>query len=114
MKRAIVACCAACLGAYAVLAASPEVESAIKAFKAVAADPAKLSAFCTMTRTLDGHRRQDDEDVADAKVAELIKQLGPEFEAAWKTDGRPSRRRPRTARRSTPPSTKLVGKCPKQ
>ena len=22
---------------------------------------------------------------ADAKVAELIKQLGPEFEAAWKT-----------------------------
>ncbi len=84
MKRAIVASCAACLCAYAVLAASPEVVSAIKAFKAVGADPAKLSAFCTMTKTLDGLGDNDDE-VADAKVAELIKQLGPEFEVAWKT-----------------------------
>jgi hypothetical protein len=83
MKRAVVAGCAACLCAYAVLAASPEVESAIKTFKAVAADPAKLSAFCAMTKTLDG--LGDDDDAAEAKVTEFIKQLGPEFDAAWKT-----------------------------
>jgi len=84
MKRLVVAGCAACLCAYAVLAASPEVESAIKAFKAVSGDPAKVQAFCMMTKTLDGLGDNDDE-AAEAKVDELMKQLGPEFEAAWKT-----------------------------
>ena len=84
MQRAVVAGFAACLGAYAVLAASPEVESAIKAFMAVGADPAKLNAFCTMTKALDSMDETDD-DATDVKVAELTKQLGPEFAAAWKT-----------------------------
>jgi hypothetical protein len=83
MKRAVVAGCAACLCAFAVLAASPEVESAIKAFKAVGADPAKLNAFCSMTKMLDG--LDDDDEASEAKFAEHVKQLGPEFEAAWKT-----------------------------
>jgi hypothetical protein len=84
MQRAVVAGLAACLGAYAVLAASPQVESAIKAFKAVGADPDKLNSFCTMTKTLDSADEKDDE-AADTKVADLLKQLGSDFEAAWKT-----------------------------
>jgi hypothetical protein len=76
--------CAACLCAYAVLAASPQVESAIKAFKAVSADKAKLDTFCSMLKLLDAAEEKDD-DESDAKVADLIKQLGPEFEAAWRT-----------------------------
>src|SRR5262249_41968427 len=83
MKRAIVAG-AACLCAFAVLAASPEVESAIKTIKAVAGDHGKLSAFCTMTKTLDA-LGDDDDEANEAKVTSLIKQLGPDFEAAWKT-----------------------------
>lgn len=113
MKRAIVASCAACLCAYAVLAASPEVKSAIKAFNAVAADPAKLSAFCTMTRTLDGLGDNDDEDVADAKVAELIKQLGPEFEAAWKTTDTVEEES-EDGQALNAALDEAIGKCPKQ
>ena len=39
MKRIVLAGVVACLGAYGVLAASPKIESAVKTFKAVAADP---------------------------------------------------------------------------
>jgi hypothetical protein len=84
MKRALVAGFAACVGAYAVLAASPEVESAIKAFKAVGADAGKLSAFCAMTKAMDSMGEKED-PAADAKIGEYMKQLGPNFEAAWKT-----------------------------
>ncbi len=83
MKRAFVASCAACLCAYAVLAASPQVELAIKTFKALGADAAKLGSFCTMIKSLDAADEKDD-DESDAKVIGLIKQLGPEFEAAWR------------------------------
>jgi hypothetical protein len=84
MKRAVVTGCAACLCAYAVLAASPQVESAIKTFKALGDDAAKLNSFCTMIKSLDAVDEKDD-DESDAKVTGLIKQLGPEFEAAWRT-----------------------------
>ncbi len=84
MKRVVVAGFAACLGAYAVLAASPEVESAIKTFKAIGADTGKLTTFCTMTKTMDSMGEKEDA-AAEAKIAEYMKQLGPAFEAAWKT-----------------------------
>jgi hypothetical protein len=84
MKRAVVTGCAAYLCAYAVLAASPQVESAIKTFKAMGADAAKLSSFCAMIKTLDAADEKDD-DALDAKIADLVKQLGPEFEEAWRT-----------------------------
>jgi hypothetical protein len=84
MKRALAAGFAACLGAYAVLAASPEVESAIKTFKDVGADAGKLSTFCTMTKTMDSMGEKEDA-AAEAKITEYMKQLGPGFEAAWKT-----------------------------
>src|SRR5262245_40253222 len=84
MKRTIAIVIAACAGAYAVLAASPEVESAIKAFKAIGADTSKLNTFCTMTKLMDGVGEKEDKE-AESKIAGYMKQLGPDFEAAWKT-----------------------------
>lgn len=84
MKRALVASCALGLCAYAVLAASPQVESAVKTFKAIAADAAKLNAFCTMIKTMDAADEKD-EAAAEAKVAGFVKELGPDFQAAWQT-----------------------------
>jgi hypothetical protein len=71
-----------CLGAYSVLAASPKIEAAIKTFRGVAADPAKLKIFCTMNAALDKAAEKKDKAEA-AKVPPLMKQLGPEFETAW-------------------------------
>jgi opacity protein-like surface antigen len=42
MKRIVVAAVAVCLAAAPAFAASPKVDAAIKTFKAVSADPAKL------------------------------------------------------------------------
>ena len=69
MKRIVLAGVVACLGAYGALAASPKIESAVK-------------TFCEMTRTMDSIG--DKEDVAaEAKIDGLMKQLGPDFDAAW-------------------------------
>jgi hypothetical protein len=83
MKRTVLAGFTACLGAFAVVAASPEVDTAVKTFKGVAADPGKTGIFCAMTKTMDSMGEKDD-PVADAKIADYMKQLGPTFEAAWK------------------------------
>src|SRR5215470_7483790 len=112
MMRAVVAGCAACLCAYAVLAAGPEVEAAIKAFKAVSVDPAKLKTFCTMTKTLDGLGDSEDE-AEEAKVTELIKELGPEFEAAWKTADNVEEDS-EDGKALNAALDEAVGKCPKQ
>ena len=53
MSRVFAACVAICLAASPVLAASPKIESAIKTFKAVAADSNKLKTFCAMTKVMD-------------------------------------------------------------
>jgi hypothetical protein len=84
MKRAVIACCTLGLCAYAVLAASPQVEQAIKTFRTLGADSAKLDTFCTMIKALDAADEKED-DAEDAKVTALVKQLGPDFEAAWRT-----------------------------
>ena len=82
MKRVIVAAAAACLGVYAVMAASPKIEAALKTFKAVAADPGKLKTFCEMDSAMEAASEKKDKAAA-AKVDGLMKQLGPDFQAAW-------------------------------
>jgi hypothetical protein len=82
MKRIVLAGVVACLGSYGALAASPKIESAVKTFKAVAADPGKLKTFCEMTRTMDSIGDKEDA-AAEAKIDGLMKQLGPDFDAAW-------------------------------
>lgn len=84
MNRPVLAGFALCLSAVAVMAASPQVDSAIKTFKAVGADSGKMSTFCAMTKTMDSMGEKEDA-AAEAKVTGYMKQLGPAFEAAWKT-----------------------------
>ena len=84
MKRVVVAGFAACLCTYAALAATPEVEQAIKTFKAIGADTNQLTAFCTMTKAMDSMGEKEDA-AAEAKIDGLMKQLGPAFQTAWKT-----------------------------
>ena len=92
MKRILIAGAAAvALGTSVVLAASPQVDGAIKAIQGAVADPAKMTAFCDLI-DLQG----DDEDTAGAAAAvekedpalekqedTFLAQLGPGFAAAW-------------------------------
>lgn len=82
MKRIVLAGVIACLGAYGALAASPKIESAVKTLKAITADPGKLKTFCEMTRAMDAMGDKEDA-AAEAKITGLMKQLGPDFDAAW-------------------------------
>lgn len=82
MRRIMIAAFAASLAGHAALAANPKVDSAIKVFKSVSADTAKMKTFCEMTKVMSQAGEKEDK-VADAKIDELMKQLGPDFENAW-------------------------------
>jgi hypothetical protein len=82
MKRAFVIGFALCLGGYAVWAASPEVEGAVKTLKAAAADAGKLKTFCAMTKAMDEAGEKTNKETED-KIDGLMKQLGADFEKAW-------------------------------
>jgi hypothetical protein len=71
----------ACLLAAPAIAADAKVDAAIKAFDAVAADPAKLKSYCAMTKAME--EAGDDEKKSDAASAQYMKDLGPDFESAW-------------------------------
>ena len=63
MKRVVFAAVAVCLAAAPAFAASPKIDAAVKTFKAVSADPAKLKIFCDMSKAhgrgrREGRRRQ--------------------------------------------------------
>jgi hypothetical protein len=67
------------------LAASASVESAIKTFDAVAADPAKLKTYCEMSKLMS---TGDDEDESKAEALDkqmqgYMKELGDDFETAF-------------------------------
>ena len=80
--RIVISVAAMCLGACAAMAASPKIEAAVKTFRAVAADPAKLKIFCAMNAALEAAAEKKDKAAAVADHA-IMKQLGPEFESAW-------------------------------
>jgi hypothetical protein len=83
MNRIVIACAAAvALGAGVVLAASPQVDAAIKAIQAVGADAAKLKTFCELTSALEAAGEKEDPEL-QKKVDDLMAKLGPDFEAAW-------------------------------
>jgi hypothetical protein len=64
------------------LAASPQVEAAIKVFNAVAADAGKLKTFCEMSKVLEAAGDKEDPKV-EAQVDGYIDQLGEDFATAW-------------------------------
>ena len=80
--RIVATVAAICLSAASAMAASPKIEAAIKTFRAVAADPAKLKLFCAMEAALDDAAEKKDKAAA-AKIPQLMKQIGPDFESAW-------------------------------
>jgi hypothetical protein len=80
--RIVVSIAAICLGTATAMAASPKIEAAVKTFKAVAADPARLKLFCAMNAALDDAAEKKDKAAA-AKIPALMKQIGPDFESAW-------------------------------
>lgn len=82
MKRLVLAGLLTFLGAAGALAADPKIEAAVKTFQAIAADPAKVKTFCTMIQVMEATGDKED-PAAEAKISEMMKQLGPEFEAAW-------------------------------
>jgi hypothetical protein len=83
MMRFTVACAALALIASPALAADPKADSAVRTFKAVGADAGKMKIFCDMSKAMEA--AGDKEDVAtEARLASYAKQIGPDFEAAWK------------------------------
>jgi hypothetical protein len=82
MMRLVSAAVAVCLATAPALAASPKIDSAVKTFKAVSGDPAKVKIFCDMSKAMDAAGEKADPAV-DAKINGFMKQLGADFETAW-------------------------------
>ncbi len=82
MKRVVFAAVTVCLAIAPALAASPKIDAAVKAFKAVGADPANQKIFCDMSKAMD-EAGDTPSPAADAKINGFMKQLGSDFESAW-------------------------------
>lgn len=80
--RIVAAVAVICLVTSPVMAANPKIEAAVKTFKAVAADPAKLKQFCAMNQAMDEAAEKKDKAAA-AKIPQMMKQISPDFEGAW-------------------------------
>ena len=81
-KLLIAAAVAACLGASAALAASPEVDAAVKALAQVENDPAKLQQYCKLVS--DMAAAEDDEakfDALEQQMEDMFRSFGPQFES---------------------------------
>jgi galactitol-specific phosphotransferase system IIB component len=64
------------------LAASPQVEAAVKVFQAVAADANKVKIFCEMTK-IDETMGGKADPALEAQIDKLLDQLGADFKIAW-------------------------------
>jgi hypothetical protein len=90
-KRSVVTCLAALagmavigvgVGSRSLLAASAQVDQAIKSIQTVANDAGKLKLFCELNELLQEAGDKEDAE-ATKKVEDLITQIGTEFSAAW-------------------------------
>lgn len=84
--KTILAVAAACgLLAWPAFAASPAVESAIKAFDSVASDPDKLKTYCEMSKLMSTGDDADESkaEALDKQMQGYMKQLGDDFESAF-------------------------------
>ena len=64
------------------LAASPQVEAAVKAFQAVGADVNRLKTFCEMMK-VDEKLDEKETPALNAQMDKLLDQLGADFKTAW-------------------------------
>ena len=86
MKKTLAVAAACGLLASPAFAASPAVESAIKAFDSVASNPDKLKIYCEMSKTMEDEDDEEDEskiDAIDKKMEGYMKALGSDFENAF-------------------------------
>jgi hypothetical protein len=90
-KRSVVTCLAALagmavigvgVGSGSLLAASAQVDQAIKSIQTVANDAGKLKLFCELNELLQEAGDKEDAETTK-KVEDLISQIGTEFSAAW-------------------------------
>jgi hypothetical protein len=84
ITRTGIACAAAYFSAGLAFAADAKIEAAAKTFRAVGADTVKLAKYCTLVKAMDALGEKANAD-ADPKIISLVKQIGPDFEAAWNT-----------------------------
>src|SRR5437868_4042900 len=84
--RALLTATTLALLTIAALAASPEVESALKVFQTIAADANRLKAFCEVMQTEEENSGKADRRL-EAKMDKLLDELGADFKAAWETAG---------------------------
>jgi hypothetical protein len=82
MKRSLLACAALAGAAGLALAASPEVDKAIKTIQGVAADPAKMQLFCALDAASDATSEKAD-PAQEKQVDDILGKLGADFAAAW-------------------------------
>jgi hypothetical protein len=82
MKRFVFAGIAMCLTIAPAFAASPNVDAAVKTFKAVSADPGKMKTFCEYLKAQDAAGEKPT-PADEAKLDGYVKQLGQEFTDAW-------------------------------
>jgi hypothetical protein len=82
--RALAAAIALSLITAPALTTSPQVEAAIKVFRAVGADASRLTIFCEMME-LDKKFGETEDPVLEAQINRLLDRLGADFKAAWET-----------------------------
>ena len=80
--RVLIAAAALCLITAPALAASAKVDAAIKTFKAMESDAAKMKTYCEMTKLMDKMGEKEDKAL-EAQMDKLIDQLGAAFKTAW-------------------------------
>src|SRR5690242_11693747 len=64
------------------LAASSQVEAAVKAFESVESDANRMKTFCELMR-IDEQNEKRANPSLEAQMDKYLQELGPEFEAAW-------------------------------
>jgi hypothetical protein len=82
--RALAAAIALSLLNIAALAASSQVEAALKAFQTVGTDANRLKTFCELMHIEEENAEKADPAV-EAKMDKLFDELGADFKAAWKS-----------------------------
>jgi hypothetical protein len=65
-----------------VLAASPPIEAAIRVIQTVGTDANRLKTFCELMK-IDEQNEKRTSPSSEAQMDKLLKELGPDFEAAW-------------------------------
>ena len=82
--RALVGTLALFLLTITALAATRQVDAAVKVFQTVGTDANRLKAFCELMQIEEENAERANPSL-DAKMDKLLDELGPDFKTAWDT-----------------------------